>query len=249
MSLVSVTAQSPTDNKLALGAAQPEPTQPATAFADLLDKPADDAKKAKKAAPAPTAYSFAELGMFGLHALVDGQSGAPAAAAKATAHARTVSAKAKDTAAAPTQPAAQPLVYVPYIYGEIASVPVQSVTPTAAASAAAPVSAAMPAPAKSATTGIKPGAPRTAPQLPKDPAEKVPVARPAADRVSVAIAGPDDALKIAVRAEPSSEVVKLRRLIEATVAHFEMDMAELHFNGNSMDTAFSLGGMNGGLAG
>jgi hypothetical protein len=88
------------------------------------------------------------------------------------------------------------------------------------------------------------GAPRPKPSLPPE-AHQSPV--------HVVVSGSKHALKIAVRdsqAEPGA--VKLRRLVENTVAQFEMHVAELHFNGSQgfgPEPVFSLGGgLYGGRA-
>jgi hypothetical protein len=177
------------------------------------------------------------------------------AAAQSTAHAKAVAVDKEKKNAAGTasskQAAAQPLVYVPFIYGEVAATAAPAdATPTPAGFAS--VSAAMPA--KPAVSSSKSVTSVATPQQPKADTAQKPMAQAAEhkpDDVSVTVAGPEEGLKIALRgpAGPATEIVKLRRLIEATVAHFEMDIAELHFNGNALDSAFSLGGMNGGIGG
>lgn len=71
--------------------------------------------------------------------------------------------------------------------------------------------------------------------------------------VHVVVSGPKHALKIAVRdSQTGPAAVKLRRLVESTVAQFEMHVAELHFNGLKgfgPEPVFSLGGgLYGGRA-
>lgn len=250
--MTSVTSVVPGDNKHAPVPVTAGPAQAATAFADLLDKPEEGKKQAKKMPDHP-AYSFAELGMFGLHAVQAADEPAKVTApAKATAHAKTTAAdKEKKNASSSTSASATPLVYVPFIYGEVTSVAAQA-DAVQAPSGFASVSAAMPA-KTAAATSAKPEPSRAAPQQPKTPgraSQPVP-AEQKADDVSVTVSGPEQGLQIALRGpvEPQAEVVKLRRLIEATVAHFEMDIAELHFNGSALDSAFSLGGMSGNLGG
>lgn len=256
MSSVTLVSQVPGDTKHASVSVTAAPSQAATAFADLLDKPEDGNKKQAKKQPEHPAYSFAELGMFGLHAVQDADdSQKVTATATSTAHAKTAAAdKEKKNAAGTTSSksaTAQPLVYVPYIYGEVAAT-AAPVDTTPAPAGFASVSAAMPA--KPAASSSKSVTSNAAPQQPKaDSNQKLmeQAAQQKTDDVSVTVAGPDEGLKIAARGPsgPATEVVKLRRLIEATVAHFEMDIAELHFNGNALDSAFSLGGMNGGIGG
>lgn len=227
-------------------------TQPATSFAQLLDAP-KDSKAEKQKTPEHPAYSFAELGMFGLHASAFVADPEPA---------KTVHASVRPLRSSPTQstimqvlpPASVQLVSVPFLEGELtASAPDLSVQPAAGIAIVAVAKSTSLSPIATTPSQAK-LVPARAEAQPKSPATKaaLPQTRdtePSA--VSVVVSGPEDALQIALRtpSDTAPEVVKLRRLIETTVAHFEMDMAELHFNGDAIGSAFSLGGgMNGGTA-
>lgn len=250
MSSVTTVVQPPNPTQHA-AIAPAEQTQPATAFADLLDKSGDvDKKQTKKAEPEHPVYSFAQLGMFGLHAaeFPSGDDQKVAAGAKATAYAKPDAADKKDAGTGTKQTAvATPLVYVPFIYGDASRVTMANLAiEPVATSKYAPVNVAVASHANPPSAQSSAARPQTGAGVRKSLPEES--GRDASD-VSVTVTGPDEGLAIALRAEPSTEVIKLRRLIEATVAHFEMDIAKLHFNGTSIDTAFSLGGMNGNGAG
>jgi hypothetical protein len=225
-----------------------------TSFADLLD--GDTKKQKAQQTEAPhRAYSFAELGMFGLHQLIlpaDAKTGTAAvadAAAKsaATAHAAVKPAAAR-TAAATTAPA--PLVYVPFMQSETPQA--SAVVRVSAAGSASSASVAAIAPRASVTVAAPKPQRAAAPGTAGSPdADTKQIAPKTPDPVSVTVSGPDEALEIAVRSggEPATEVTKLRRLIETTVASFEMDVARLHINGAAIENVFSLGGgANGGSA-
>jgi hypothetical protein len=232
--------------------------QTSTSFADLLDKADGEEKQKKKTQQQHQVYSFAELGMMGLHELVlppagsappqqTAQSAKSASVATSTAHASI-------SAATAAKPASSPLLYVPFMEGETS-------VNASPANSAVPGLATVGQPGRIVTSPymlpqtidlVKPPSHRTnapPPPLPADTAKAQSAKTP--DPVSVVVAGPDQALQIAVRSsgEAPPEVAKLRRLIETTVAHFEMDVAELHVNGAAVETVFSLGGgMNGGSA-
>jgi len=229
---------------------------PATAFADLLDQGGEKPDKQQKTNAQPV-YSFAELGMFGLHKLVlsadqQADAAAEAPAARITALAN-VSKETATHASAPRTPshAAAPLVYVPVI--EVSDRPaLPEVQGIEAAGAGSPLPGAA-SRAKAGDAGSPQSARSASAKLPEPlrfqtAANATPKGR---DTLNVSVSGPDEALAIAIRsgADGSQEVTRLRQLIESTVAHFEMDIAQLHVNGTSVETAFSLGGMaNGGSA-
>jgi len=257
MSTISLITPASNETSAGQGTA-PNGGQPSTSFADLLDGAGNEKERTHKIMPAHRAYSFSELGMFGLHNLeLSGGSQTTATAVSAPTKLAAVmpaSARPSASSASAMAPAAnaKPLVYVPFIDGDANAETVQ-------AAASRPVSGpANPPGTPLLSTHMLP---RTIDLLPPPHGAAPPptqgnTAKPAAaeakpDAVSVTVSGPDEALQIAVRgdAEAPSEVVKLRRLIETTVAHFEMDIAELHINGASVEDAFSLGGgMNGGSA-
>src|SRR6185312_6158553 len=104
--------------------------------------------------------------------------------------------------------ATPPLVYVPFIYGEVSSPAVGARATQAPAGFASVPSAA--APAKSATSAAKPEPVSAAPHQPKADTGKKPVPQEASqktDDISVTLAGPESGLQIALRgpAEPSTE--------------------------------------------
>jgi hypothetical protein len=233
--------------------------QTSTSFADLLDKADSEEKQKKKTQQQHQVYSFAELGMMGLHELVLPPAGsAPPQQTTQSAKLASVVAPAAHAAssAAPAKPAASPLLYVPFLDGDTSmnASPVKSGAPGLATVGQPVRIVTSPYMLPQAIDMVKPPSHRTnapPPPLPADTAKAQNQAAKTPDPVSVVVSGPDQALQIAVRSsgEAPPEVAKLRRLIETTVAHFEMDVAELHVNGAAVETVFSLGGgMNGGSA-
>jgi hypothetical protein len=227
--------------------------EPATSFAQLLDN-ADNASRKSHKQPEHPVYGFAELGMFGLHASQVAGDAAPAK--ESPAHIGASPPVNNNTEASLTVPVAPPrngastLIYVPSLEASdrppVIAAPSPSPQGSGSAAAAPPSRVnANPATARASSNRAAP------PALPKN---VVPLStRKSAEPVSVAVTGPDNGLSIAVRSEAAAppEIVKLRRLIESTVAKFEMDVAELHINGTApaVSPSFSIGGgMNGGGA-
>jgi hypothetical protein len=260
MSSIALISANPNDLKTAQTSI-PDAGQTSTSFADLLDKTdSGEAKQKKKTQEQHQVYSFAELGMMGVHELVLPPAGGPpplqqAAQSAKSASVATSTAHASISAAPAAKPASSPLVYVPFMEGETSmdASPVKSAVP-GLGSAGQPVRiVTSPFMLPQTIDLLKPTHRTSAPPapLPADTAKAQAQAAKAPDPVSVVVSGPDQALQIAVRSsgEAPPEVAKLRRLIETTVAHFEMDIAELHVNGASIESVFSLGGgMNGGSA-
>jgi hypothetical protein len=242
----------------AMQQALPDSGPATTAFADLLDDTREPKQKTHKAEMTHPVYSFAELGMFGLHELVlppdprpntapPSEGGVKLAAVTHTA--------ATPESTAPEPAEAPPLVSVPFLQTEPeAGNTVMGVTPPAGGSkgSAGTIGGIRSFAGGTVIDLVKPerqNAPPPAAQSAKAQMRQTPAK--AADPVSVTVSGPDQALAIAVRSggEPGTEVTKLRRLIETTVASFEMDIAQLHVNGAAVEDVFSLGGgMNGGSA-
>jgi hypothetical protein len=259
MSTIALISVATNDIKTAQ-ASIPDAGQTSTSFADLLDKADSGEEKQKKKTQQHQVYSFAELGMMGLHELVlppDGKAPPqkPAQSAK-LAQVATSMASSQNAAQPTAKPAAaSPLVYVPFIDGDtsMAASTVKAVAPALATVGQRGHIVTGPNAMPKTLDPLKPPSHRAAAPPPQqaDTAKSQAPAAKAADPVSVVVAGPDQALQIAVRSsgEAPPEVAKLRRLIETTVAHFEMDVAELHVNGAAIETVFSLGGgMNGGSA-
>ena len=258
MSTIALISVASNDIKSAQ-ASIPDAGQTSTSFADLLDKAESGEEKQKKKTQQHQVYSFAELGMMGLHELVlppDGK--APPQQTTQSAKLAGVAPPAvhtQSTATPPAKPAASPLVYVPFIDGDsgMTASPVKAAAPALATVGQPGRIVTSPNAMPKTLDPLKPPSHRAAappPQQADATKSQAPAAK-AADPVSVVVTGPDQALQIAVRSsgEAPPEVAKLRRLIETTVAHFEMDVAELHVNGAAIETVFSLGGgMNGGSA-
>jgi|GEM_PF-4892038 len=227
-----------------------DPGQAATSFANLLDAAKGDNRE-RRTAPSHRAYNFAELGMFGLHAS-EFEPDQPAKVSARPASLAHTSASARNSAAAQTISAQHPLIYVPSLSGDSqANISTQVSSPlrvnVAPAMRYAGGNGMALSKAPTPETGTSPeGSARAV--VPK----KMDIALiQAREPVAVAVSGPDDALKVVVRStgEPTPEVVRMRRLIESTVAQFEMTLSELHFNGQAASPVFSIGGgMNGGSA-
>jgi hypothetical protein len=229
---------------------EPDPGQAATSFAQLLDNRKDDAKAHARTA-APHAYSFAGLGMFGLHASEFVADSKDVAQVSAT---RLLPMDAinggRDRSQATRSQAAPPLIHVPSLkvdapegVADQQQFVVRSISKPALEGKA--VGSVAIAAAETESGGV------SSPRAGGGAATVPTLSKPAPDRVSVTVSGPDEALTIAVRStgEPAPEVVRVRRLIETTVAQFEMAIAELHFNGKAASPAFSIGGgMNGSSA-
>ena len=100
----------------------PDTASATTSFADLLDDSQAPKQKTHKAETTHRAYSFAELGMFGLHDLVlppdPKQKDATAGKSDAKLAAVTPTAATSKAATASTSSAPQPLVYVPFLQTE-----------------------------------------------------------------------------------------------------------------------------------
>lgn len=224
-------------------------SHPATSFAKLLE----DADNKPKAAPAHRAYSFAELGMFGLHATQF--SSTPEPAAKSQGSGKVLIEPAADKTREKNKSAGTtPIIYVTSL--DVAASPMPS--HAAAASAGSVTTAKTQAPAatpvaarNAAASDAKVPAPQRSAASTAAKLSEAAAARKTVDPVSVTVAGPDDALQIAVRSAPASEIVNLRRLVRTTVAQFEMAVAELHVNGMAgEDPTFSMmGGADGGRSG
>lgn len=237
--------------QLLLGAAA-DTKEPATSFAKLLDDANDGSKKVHKT-PAHPVYSFAELGMFGLHAtaLAPDANAKPAAAAKLLAPTVDTASRMDEihSAIAPA-----PLIYVPSL--NVAASPMatqqQVAAATGARAPAAPAAVSTLPSSKAPAKATVPAAARTASATVAKLAAPNAV-RKALDPVAVTVAGTQDELHIAMRSQNQSpvEVVNLRRLVETTVAQFEMAIAELHINGQAgSDPTFSImGGADGGRTG
>jgi len=227
-----------------------------TQFANLLDSHADQSTKQEKTR-SHRVYSFAELGMFGLHRFLlapnrpdEVKESAPAAAIASLAKISQESAPSAAITASSSSGTAV-LVYVPAI--EVADRPVLPSTP-GAGSSGVKASASV---ALSSQTGEARSIESSEPEHPVSPkfAEPAQHAAPTPaktpDDLAVVVSGPDKALAVAIRAavDGSQEVTRLKQLIESTVAHFEMDIAQLRVNGATVGPAFSLGGgSNGGSA-
>jgi hypothetical protein len=202
----------------------------------------------------PRAYSFAELGMFGVHAAQGNQ----------VSHHPNVLYRPEDLTETDDTIGAEPQLWAAIPQG-VASFAENPVAQIDRASPSVQSISADRAPAKLAqantlaSTGKASGSGRSEPDFlpslePGRPAAAKVLTKPespVAQPMSVVIAGEKHALKIAVRTNgaPAHLIPKLRRLVETTVTQFEMDIAELHFNGTAGSPAFSLGGgLYGGRA-
>lgn len=222
-------------------------------FASLLDPAAkhDDPSHRR-------AYGFSELGMFGLHAIAlvpDAKTGATASSTMAVLSGSSANGRPQDRRSMlDTLPWAPPPVPAPLIdLGQVRDSQLQAVSANSAGSSEATAQGVASAPEPAADVARSGGADARS-TAGAGLTMKLPAPLPqkqTASPVNVVVSGPQQALKIAVRAqgEFTPEQAKLRRLIEVTVAQFEMDVAELHFNGSSSKPTFSMGGgINGGRA-
>jgi hypothetical protein len=237
------------------GAAQPPPgsdkTHSIASFAELL------AKAGARHEQEHRAYSFAELGMFGLHR------------AQFTAELREeelISAKAllpspsREQMRDPTGIDPQVWIAVETPTPSRVAVQVEAKQPPNVSPQSRSVSllGATVSSVQSATTNSARNLESTpssesqtagagaAPNISRSLLERHPV--------HVVVTGANNALQVAIRSDTSAAptATKLRRLVEATVTQFEMHIAELHINGArsfASQPVFSLGGgFNGGRA-
>ncbi|MBV8975786.1 MAG: hypothetical protein JOZ13_00230 [Alphaproteobacteria bacterium] len=252
MALINPAAHEPIGTSLSGADAGP----PTTSFADLLD----GHEQQKPHAPrSHRAYSFAELGMFGLHKFLltpqqqaEAKQTAPMAKIEAPT-AASGTATGLTAAGRTTQQPPVPLVYVPAI--EVADRPAAPAFQNAGTGSRVSQSPMGQLASQNRSSDTK------APMLDRSATAKAAdlkatpdaliAMRKGRDAISLSVSGPDEALAIVLRSDGAGmqEVTRLRQLIETTVAHFEMDIAQLHVNGAAVGTVFSLGGgANGGGA-
>lgn len=220
-------------------------------FAELLNNGEKHERRQQ-----PRAYSFAELGMFGVHA-AQGNHGLVSHHPNVLYRPEDLTETDDAIGAEPQLWAAIPQEVAPFAENPVAQVDraspsVQSISADRAPAKLAQANTLASA-GKASGSGrseadplpsLEPGRAAAAKVLTKP---ESPVAQP----MSVVLAGEKHALKIAVRTNgaPAHLIPKLRRLVETTVTQFEMDIAELHFNGTAGSPSFSLGGgLYGGRA-
>jgi hypothetical protein len=221
----------------------------APSFAEVL-------AKAKERQAQHRTYSFAELGMFGLHGA---QFSTDVRAEQAVRANSLLPARTEDRGqgAVGTEPQSwlqiSPQTDTPQSGGQMDAPPTSRfgngpIEPLGTNANAVTFASGNPFRMIGSSTGSEPaisgGAARPKPPMPPE-AHQSPV--------HVVVSGPKHALKIAVRdSQAGPAAVKLRRLVESTVAQFEMHVAELHFNGLKgfgPEPVFSLGGgLYGGRA-
>jgi hypothetical protein len=237
------------------GAAPPPPDTEAAhataSFAEVLAK----AKERQQAQH--RAYSFAELGMFGLHAAQfaadlrnEQQASArvllPSSAPQATADVSDPEPQAwiavqMSNRAEAVHPSVPAIDGVP---------PRQTNAPTVLGANVSGGTAAASG-SFAGSTAETSGAPKGAAAGAAPKSLSAPLPQHRRHPVQVVVSGADDALKVAVRSDGEGAPAKLRRLVETTVTQFEMHIAELHINGSSgfgAQPVFSPGGFNGGRA-
>lgn len=186
-------------------------------------------------------YSFASLGMFGLHSAVFAQEGAETHISHPVALLSSATGGGKpdsfDRDPEIWVPAGQPAMPAP----EASPAGSAAITPSAAALVASPsLNPQVSGRSDRAMTGDV-----TKKAQPPSSARRLQTSfLKSENTVTVVLSGTNRALKIALRspAGPVHEIPKLKRLVEATVAEFEMDIAELHVNGSMSQPSFSLGG-------
>ncbi|MEI9930267.1 MAG: hypothetical protein WDM89_06880 [Rhizomicrobium sp.] len=227
----------------------------AASFAQLLDDPKDGQRKTQKAQEHP-AYSFGQLGMFGLHADVfrpDSGEASDNSVLPVSKPLATALAQSRNDEETTRNTATASLITIPFLEGDVLTDTWRIDAILSAQSSATPVSAGFAIVGTThATSNSAKGTPeRAAPATKGNMKPDLPQTRkPDSDVISITVTGPEEALQIAARSQAGTdvEVAKLRKVIENTVAEFEMDIAELRVNGQTTATEFSLGGgANGGI--